>query len=91
MPEAPTAPAPTQEAFTPLPVQNDPSSGSAKPIPQIDVGKAAQGAKQDKTGSGMDDSMSDLDRLFAETEAPKAAVEAKGGKGEIRERWTSTH
>jgi len=73
MPEAAAPPAPAQqEAFTPLPVQNDPSSGSAKPIPQIDVGKAAEGARSNKpAGSGMDDSMSDLDKMFADNE-PKA-------------------
>jgi len=89
MPESATATAPSSAPdFTPLPVQQDSSSGSAPPIVpgasprEIDVGKAAQGVKQDKGGSGMDDSMSDLDRLFAETEAPKAAAEAKGGKVE---------
>src|SRR6185436_17796208 len=89
MPESATAsPPPPAPDFTPLPVQQDSSSGSAPPIVpsasprEIDVGKASCGAKQDKTGSGMDDSMSDLDRLFAETEAKpeKPAGNAKDEK-----------
>jgi len=90
MPESATAsPPPSAPDFTPLPVQQDSSSGSAPPIVpgasprEINVGeKSGSLAKQDKTGSGMDDSMSDLDRLFAETEAPKAVAEEKRGKGE---------
>lgn len=74
MPEAPTAPPPASSPdFTPIPVQNDPSSGSAPPIvpsaspKEINLSEKS-GQSKEKSGSGMDEAFSDLDRLFSENE-----------------------
>lgn len=92
MPEATTAPAPTSSSdFTPIPVQADPSSGSAPPIvpsaspKEINLSEKS-GQTKEKSGSGMDEAFSDLDRLFSENEAGKAKEEEKGGKGEKEQR-----